>query len=137
MIVVFDTSVVASAVFWHGSTSRRCLAALARRRFQLAVTDEIAAEYALTCAALRRRRPRQDPSGPLAWILSQAARVEPAPLGKQRSRDPKDELLLACALAARADYIVTNDRDLLSLGKPFGIATVTPAEFLRILGLSS
>ena len=31
------------------------------------------------------------------------------------------------------EYIVSNDRDLLALGKPFGISIVTPAEFLRAL----
>ena len=30
-------------------------------------------------------------------------------------------------------YLVTNDRDLLDLGNPFGIRVVTPVEFLRIL----
>ena len=42
-------------------------------------------------------------------------------------------MFLACALAAKADYIVSNDRDLLVLGKPFGVRIVTPGEFLRIL----
>jgi putative PIN family toxin of toxin-antitoxin system len=133
MIAVFDTNIIASAIFWHTSTARRCLAGLARRQFRLAVSNEIASEYALTCAALRVERPRQNHSGPLAWLLSRAAYFEPAPLGKQRSRDPKDDPLLACALAARADYLISNDRDLLVLGKPFGISIVTPAEFLSVL----
>jgi len=81
MIAVFDTNVTVSAIFWHNSAARRCLAGLARRKFKLAATAEIASDYALTCAALRLRRPRQDPSGPLAWILSRADYVEPAPLG--------------------------------------------------------
>jgi putative PIN family toxin of toxin-antitoxin system len=133
MIVVFDTSVVASAIFWHTSTARRCLTSLAERKFTLVVTDEIEREYAATCAVLKARKPRQEPSGPLAWILSRASRVTPAPLGKKRSRDPKDDPFLAGALAGGADYLVTNDRDLLDLGKPFGVAIVTPVEFLRVL----
>jgi putative PIN family toxin of toxin-antitoxin system len=133
MIAVFDTSVVASAIFWHTSTARRCLTGLARRKFTLVVTDEIEREYAATCAVLKARRPQQDPSGPLAWILSRSSRVAAAPLGKQRSRDPKDDPFLAGALAGDADYLVTNDRDLLDLGNPFGIAVVTPVEFLRVL----
>ncbi len=44
--------------------------------------------------------------------------------------------LLACALAAQANYVVAADRDLLSLGKPFGIVLVTPAEFNRRLAES-
>src|SRR5216684_1607645 len=124
MIAVLDTNVIASAVFWHTSTARRCLSGLARRRFKLAVTYDIANKYSLTCAVLRQRMPRQDPAGPLAWILSCAFYVTPAPLGKQRSRDPKDDPFLACALAARARYIVSYDRDLLKLEKPFGVEII-------------
>jgi putative PIN family toxin of toxin-antitoxin system len=133
MTVVFDTNIIAGAIFWHTSTARRCLTGLARRQFRLAVTTEIIGEYVLTCATLRLKRLQQDPSGPLAWILSRATYVEPAPLGKQRSRDLKDDLFLACAVSAGASHLVTNDRDLLVLGKPFGIFVATPAEFLRLL----
>ena len=133
MIVVFDTSTVASAVFWPRSTARRALAGAAQRKFRLAATAEVLEEYAVTCAALHAIRPRQNPAGPLAWIRSQAVYVEPAPLGKQRSRDQTDDIFLTCALAAKAEFIVSNDRDLLALGKPFGIRIATPAEFLRTL----
>ncbi len=133
MIVVFDTNTIASAVFWPASTARRALAGAARRRFRLAVTGEILDEYATTCATLHAARPKQNPAGPLAWIRTQAIYVEPAALGKQRSRDREDDMFLACALASKAEYIVSNDRDLLALGKPFGVRIVTPGEFLRTL----
>jgi len=63
MIAAFDTSVVASAIFWHTGTARRCLAGLAQRKFILVVTDEIESEYVATCATLKARMPRQDSSG--------------------------------------------------------------------------
>ena len=59
--------------------------------------------------------------------------VEPAPLGKQRSRDAKDDPYLACALAAGAKIIVSRDDDLLALQKPFGIQIITPRELLTKL----
>ena len=133
MIVVLDTNVLASAIFWPTSTARRCLTGVARRWFRLGVTVDILDEYTATCAALHLTRPKQDPSGPLAWIRSQAVYVEPAALGKQRSRDARDDMFLACALAAQADCIVSNDRDLLVLEKPFGVRIITPAEFLRFM----
>ena len=37
------------------------------------------------------------------------------PLGESVSSDPDDDALRACALAARAELIVTRDRDLLVL----------------------
>jgi len=75
--------------------------------------------------------PEVNPQPKLAWIKSKARLVEPSPLGKRRSRDVKDDIYLAAALGAGAEYIVTYDKDLLSLEKPFGIETIRPAEFLR------
>jgi putative PIN family toxin of toxin-antitoxin system len=36
-------------------------------------------------------------------------------------RDPNDHMILACAMAARADYLVSRDNDLLPLGEYDGI----------------
>jgi len=49
-------------------------------------------------------------------------------------RDPKDDMVLECALQAAAQYIVSGDRDLLVLGEYAGIAIVTPRSFLNIVG---
>lgn len=37
------------------------------------------------------------------------------------TKDPNDDMVIACALAARADYVVTRDKDLLSLGAHQGV----------------
>ena len=47
-----------------------------------------------------------------------------------RSRDPQDDPYLAAALSARA-VIVTYDKDLLDLGKPFGVEILRPSVFLK------
>ena len=39
--------------------------------------------------------------------------------------------LISCALAVPAEFIVSRDRDLLDLGKPFGVEIVTPRAFLN------
>jgi len=52
-------------------------------------------------------------------------------------RDPDDDMIIACALHARADYIVTRDKDLLSLGAYQGVRMVTPRQFLDLLDASS
>jgi putative PIN family toxin of toxin-antitoxin system len=41
-------------------------------------------------------------------------------------RDPNDDMVVACALAANADLIVTRDKDLLVLDRYQGIRIVTP-----------
>lgn len=57
--------------------------------------------------------------------------MEPARLGRLRSRDPKGDPVLAAALADRARCLVVRDRRALALEKPFGVEVRTPAEFLH------
>ncbi|NLH71486.1 MAG: putative toxin-antitoxin system toxin component, PIN family [Verrucomicrobia bacterium] len=114
--------------------NRRCFVLLARRKCRLAVTEAILDEYRTLATRIGRREcPDKDPTPFLDWIERVALLVESAPLGKRRSRDAKDDPFLACALASRAEFIVTKDKDLLALGKPFGVEIVTPREFHRRL----
>ncbi|MBI2941819.1 MAG: putative toxin-antitoxin system toxin component, PIN family [Chloroflexi bacterium] len=48
-------------------------------------------------------------------------------------RDPKDEMLIECAVEGQAHYIVSGDRDLLELGAYQGIKIIRPVEFVAIL----
>jgi uncharacterized protein len=47
--------------------------------------------------------------------------------------DPEDDMVVACAAAGRADYIVTRDKDLLSIESYQGIAMLEPEEFRALL----
>jgi len=51
-------------------------------------------------------------------------------------RDPDDIHVLACAISAKADAIVTGDKDLLSMKTFAGIPIISAAEALKRLGLS-
>ena len=46
-------------------------------------------------------------------------------------RDPDDDTFLECAVAGRAGYLVTGDRDLRELGSFRGITILTAGEFLE------
>jgi putative PIN family toxin of toxin-antitoxin system len=134
---VFDTSTVVAAIFWPRSTARRAWTLVARRKVRPCVTGAIEAEYHDTCLEFQQTRfPDRSPLPFLGWVHQKALHCVPAPLGKRRSRDATDDPFLACALAAEAKYIVASDRDLLSLGKPFGIAILTPAGLVRRLARS-
>lgn len=136
MIVVFDTNVVVEAIFWPRSTARRALTGLALRRFKTAVNQDILDEYAAVTTELRARLfPQAQPSGALAWIAAKSIRVEPMPRRGKLSRDPDDNVFVASAAAVRAAFLVTQDRDLLALEKPFGVSVVTPVELIRQLRL--
>ena len=48
-------------------------------------------------------------------------------------RDPKDDMVVDCAVEAKADFIVSGDDHLRSLGTAMGISIISPAEFIREL----
>jgi uncharacterized protein len=133
--VVFDTNTVVSAIFWPRSTARGAWTFVARRKARPCVTAAIEREYRETCLEIQARRfPERRPLPFLDWINLVALHCLPASVGKRRSRDARDDPFLECALAAQAQYIVSSDRDLLVLGKPFGIAIITPTQFIRRVG---
>jgi len=56
---------------------------------------------------------------------------DPSPV--QIVRDPEDGMILACAIACDADYLVTRDRDLLAIGEYQGIGMLTPERFAEVV----
>jgi hypothetical protein len=54
-------------------------------------------------------------------------------LGKRVRRDPKDDWVLALAQSSGADYIITEDEDLLMLERFGPTAIVSPRRFWEIL----
>jgi uncharacterized protein len=133
--VVLDASVVGAACGWT-SESYQCAVLVARRRLRSFVTQDIVAEWraTITKMELKGAKFRRSPWPTLDVLIGLSRLVSPAPLGKQRSRDRSDDPYLACALAARAEFVITRDPDLLELGKPFGIQILTPRAFLSRLG---
>jgi putative PIN family toxin of toxin-antitoxin system len=70
------------------------------------------------------------------WLVEHRARatiVKPAALPTPICRDSDDDVVLATAIAAQAQVIVTGDNDLLSLRKYEGISILSPRQFLEHL----
>jgi putative PIN family toxin of toxin-antitoxin system len=129
--VVLDANVVFAGVGWRGE-AYRCLVAMAKGEITVFATLEILDEVRKLVAA-RADQFKHSPTNLLIWYYDFVELVDPAPLGKQRSRDPKDDPYLSCALSAGAKVIVSRDEDLLVMKKPFGIEIIPPREFLAKL----
>ena len=130
---VFDCNVVMAGIGWR-SEAYRCPAAVARRRVRAFASAWILEEYRRTAEIMANRGDfPHDVSSTLEWWLSACREVLPAPLGKRRSRDPRDDPYLACALSAQTEFIISRDPHLLNLRRPFGIEIVTPRTFLSRL----
>jgi putative PIN family toxin of toxin-antitoxin system len=128
-IAVLDTSAVVAGIFWK-TDAYRCLVALTKRRFFIAGCPEIFSEYRRS--TLKREKQYDiDPRPMLDYLEATARKVEPVHLLAPVCRDASDEIFLAVAVAANAQFIVSHDPDLLVLKKPFGIEILHPREFLR------
>jgi putative PIN family toxin of toxin-antitoxin system len=62
-----------------------------------------------------------------AEIISDLPRIRVVPL------DPKDDVIVATAVKAKADFLVTGDRHLIALGSYEGIQIIAPRQFLDLL----
>jgi putative PIN family toxin of toxin-antitoxin system len=136
--VVLDTNVVLSALLFTGGSlvavrqawhSGRCrplaskptiselVRALAYPKFKLTSQDqqELLADYLPCCTTLRM--PKKAPKVPVC-------------------RDPLDGPFLELAMVGKADYLVTGDKDLLSLAHSFACPIVNAERFLDLLSKS-
>jgi hypothetical protein len=119
MRIVADTNVVVSALLW-GGPPRAILVAAREQRIALFTSAPLIAELedVLGRAKLARRFAAigRTPDELLDRYLALVSFVTPATLAAPISRDPDDDNVIATAIAARAELIVSGDRDLLDLG---------------------
>lgn len=131
--VVLDTNVLLSGISYPASIPGKIMAA-----WRFGSVDVVLSEFILD--ELRRVLPRLANRHALSAaeiedlvdILSiQAEIVQPLPIHEPELRDMNDQPILGTLLAAQhaqgADYLVTGDKDLLTMGDRFPI--VTPAQF--------
>lgn len=65
--------------------------------------------------------------------MKKGIRVDPDLQPKVVIADPDDDVVVACAVAGDADYIVSGDRHLLKLGEHNDIPILRPTIFLALL----
>lgn len=130
MRIVFDTNVLFAAFVTHGVCAglyEECLSCgrIVVSRF---ILEELR-EKLLVKAKLSLSEVREI----LIAVRADAEIVETQPLAVPVCRDAEDDEILATALAAKADALVTGDKDLLVLGRHEGVPILTPREGLEFL----
>lgn len=128
--VVLDTNVLVSGLAYPDSVPGRIVSAWRQGAVEVVLSRYILDELARVLLRLNHRLnwPPGDFADFIDMLAVQAELVEPGvSAAKVRVRDAKDIPVLGTLLAAKADYLVTGDRDLLALAGRHPI--VTPAEF--------
>lgn len=128
---VLDTNVVVSSLLFHGQASH-LVPLWQARRFVPLVSRPILREYLRVLAYPKFRLTAEEVRQAIEELLPYAEPV--SPVKRLRViRDPADNRFLECAVAGKAQYLVSGDKDLLSLRSFQGISIVTVGEFLAIV----
>jgi putative PIN family toxin of toxin-antitoxin system len=128
--LVLDTNTALSGLLW-GGTPGRLIDAAAIGQVELASSAALLAE--LQGVLAREKFSRQLARRGVAvgdvfdGYAAMVTLVLPAAITPTITRDPADDQVLAAALAANADLIVSGDAHLLDLDRFLGIAIVTAA----------
>lgn len=138
MRLVLDTNIVVSALLWKGAP-RRLLRAVVVARFELFTSDPLLAELA---DVLSRKKLKKHIAGlgvsstELFGVYARQVEIV-QPTGLPRiAPDPDDDVVIGTALAAKANFVVTGDRTLLSVGEYEGVRIVSVSEALDAVALS-
>jgi putative PIN family toxin of toxin-antitoxin system len=134
MRVILDTNILLSGILSPLGAPAKLLYAWERKIFTLVACDALIAEFRdVAGRPFFRARLRAS----VAELLAAGLRdfsfycrdLPPGPIAP----DPKDSYLLAMAEAGQADFLVTGDKELLSLRRHKSTRIITPAAMIEIL----
>jgi putative PIN family toxin of toxin-antitoxin system len=135
---VLDTNVVLAGLLWRGAPHAHMEQVRAGTLGLVSSPTLIAALARIVTRAKFRTvlaRSATDPERLIAELQLLADIIAPPPLPAPVCRDPDDDTVLALAVAARVDFIVSGDGDLLVLGNYAEIPILTPALMVLMLDL--
>ena len=130
MKVVIDTNIFVSSFF--GGNPRKIIDLWKNGKINLCLSKDILDEYirVLRGIGLKEEEEIEELLSLFAKsfnILFTAKTLEI----KAVQDDPEDDKFIECAVALKAEAIITGDRDLLELEEYKGIKIITPRQFLR------
>ena len=128
MKAVFDTNVLIAAFLTEGLCSGLLVRAR-KQAFNLVLCDDIIRE--LESILRKKFKLTSTDISEISALVSEAASEILHKLGPVPNicRDPNDDMIIACAIDAASDYIVTGDEDLLILKRYKDIVIINPRNF--------
>jgi putative PIN family toxin of toxin-antitoxin system len=134
--VVLDTNVIVTALRSKLGASYRLLSLLDTGKFEINLSVPVALEYEDAAKRLigDSALTEQDIDTVIDYLCSVAHLREVFFLWRPFLKDPKDDMVLELAVTGQCDHIVTyNSRDFEGV-KQFGIETIEPRDFLKLIG---
>ena len=129
MRVVFDTNIFISALVFPGGRAEEAIRTIIEGPDVLIISSPIIKET-LAVLAAKFGQDKEALSRTAVMLADLAEIVKPSKRIAVLADDP-DNRILECALAGRAGYIVTGDKEMLKLGEYEGIKIITLKEYLE------
>ena len=135
MLVVFDTNVLVSALRSSNGASFQLLRLAQSGQIQPALSAPLVFEYddVMSRVGLLPHFQPAEIQGFLDWFTSISSLHKVYFLWRPHLKDPKDDMVLECAVSARAHYIVTYNLSDFLKAESLGVRVVTPSKLLEIL----
>ena len=135
MNVVLDTNCFLSGLVTGEAAPTVILARRSAEEFRIVASNHFfdGVARALKKPYWQQRQDRSALEARLASLVLVVPSVEPVEGIHGVAPDDEDDLILATAIAANADFLVTGDKGLLALGEFRGIPIMSPREFLERL----
>ena len=134
MRVILDTNILLSALLSPLGAPAQLLDAWERKRFTLVACEELIAELRdVAGRPFFRARLRASVAELLAAGLRDFSLFCRDLPSSPIAPDPKDSYLLSLAEASQADFLVTGDKELLSLKQHKSTRMITPAAVIELL----
>src|SRR5260221_10441943 len=134
--VVVDTNVIISALFFGGKPGAVYQAGT-DKKFRFVTSDALVNEFREVLSRPKFSeyfaRLGKSVENFVNAYATAADVISPASIPSGVVRDPKDEMVLACAVGGKAEYIVSGDTDLLSLNLYSDIPIVSASQFIEII----
>ncbi|MBI5374887.1 MAG: putative toxin-antitoxin system toxin component, PIN family [Candidatus Schekmanbacteria bacterium] len=131
MKVVIDTNVFVSSFF--GGNPRKVIDMWKNEKIALCLSSTILDEYIDVLQRIGLKDEQE--LGELLALFSKGFNIlftMKTPKLKIVKNDPTDDKFIECAVALKADAVVTGDKEILAVKKHEGISILTPQKFLKL-----
>jgi putative PIN family toxin of toxin-antitoxin system len=132
MKVLLDTNIFLSGLISPDGVPGQIVQAWREAKFEIVLSEYVLEEIGrVLCYPKIKSRLKWDQKKIeqfLFLLKMKSVLIEPLGIEANVSRDKKDNPILSCFLASKADYLVTGDKDILSLSNQYP-AIIKPAVF--------
>ncbi|MEK6984198.1 MAG: putative toxin-antitoxin system toxin component, PIN family [Nanoarchaeota archaeon] len=131
MIVVLDTNILISAIFWRGNPYKILQQGL-KKNYSLYLSSAILNELEEKLR-IKFGLPQDKIEEHIQILTEYGNIIKPIVKLNAVKDDPGDDKILECAISCKADYIVSGDNHLLELKEFRGIKIITAIQFLDLI----